>query len=76
MADVTQAGFKDGNKADFVVVEGDGCTPLGRETPEALNLMRVGPFQANSVDSGRPDSDFREKYKHLFSGVGLLKGYE
>ena len=44
MADVTQAGFKDGNKADFVVVEGDGCTPLGRETPEALNLMRVGPF--------------------------------
>lgn len=76
MADVTQAGFKDGNKADFVVVEGDGCRPLGRETPEALNLMRVCPFQANSVDSGRPDSDFREKYKHLFSGVELLKGYE
>lgn len=22
------------------------------------------------------DSDFREKYKHLFSGVGFLKGYE
>ena len=63
-------------KADFVVVEGDGRTLLGRETAEALNLLRVGPFQANSVDSGRPDSVVREKYKHLFSGVGLLKGYE
>ncbi|XP_022788169.1 uncharacterized protein K02A2.6-like [Stylophora pistillata] len=77
-ADVTQAGrgFKDGSKADFIVVEGDGRTLLGRETAEVLSLLRVGPFQANSVDGGRPDGSVREKYKELFSGVGLLKGYE
>ena len=58
------------------MVEGDGCTLLGRETAEALNLLRIGPFQANSVDGGRPDGDVREKYELLFGGVGLLKGYE
>ncbi|PFX12923.1 Uncharacterized protein K02A2.6 [Stylophora pistillata] len=77
-ADVTHAGceFKDGSKAEFIVVEGDGRTLLGRETAEVLNLLRVGPFQANSVDGGRPDGSIRGKYKELFSGVGLLKGYE
>ena len=75
-ADVTQAGFKDGSKADFVVVVGDGRTLLARETAKALDLLRVGPFRANIVDGGGPDGDVREKYKHLFSGVGLLKGYE
>ena len=30
---------KDGSKADFVVVEGDGHTLLGRETAEVLNLL-------------------------------------
>ena len=75
-ADVTLAGFENGSNADFVVVEGDGRTLLGRETAEALNLLRIGPFQTNSVDGGRSDGDVREKYKHLFSGVGLLKGYE
>ena len=38
-AEVMQAGFKDGSKADFVVVEGDGHTLLGRETAEVLNLL-------------------------------------
>ncbi|PFX12441.1 Uncharacterized protein K02A2.6 [Stylophora pistillata] len=77
-ADVTQAGcgFKDGSKADFIVFEGDGRTLLGRETAGVLNLLRVGTFQANSVDGGRSDGSVRQKYKELFSGVGLLKGYE
>ena len=75
-ADVTLAGFENGSNADFVVVEGDGRTLLGRETAEVLNLLRIGPFQTKSVDGGRSDGDVREKYKHLFSGVGLLKGYE
>ena len=38
--------------------------------------MRIGPFQANNVDTGRLESCIREKYKALFTGVGLLKGYE
>ena len=36
---VTQAGFKDGCKADFVMVEGDDRTLLGRETAEEFNLL-------------------------------------
>ena len=38
-ADVTQAGFKDGCKADFVMVEGDDRTLLGHETAEELKLL-------------------------------------
>ena len=75
-ADVTWAGMENGSKADFVVVKGDGRTLLGRETAEVLSLLRIGPLQANSVGGGQLDGDIREKYKHLFSGVGLLKGYE
>lgn len=41
-----------------------------------LRLLPIGPFQANSVNGGPLDGDVREKYKHLFSGVGLLKGYK
>ena len=74
-ADVTWAGMENGSKADFVVVKGDGRTLLGRETAEVLSLLRIGPLQANSVGGGQLDGDIREKYKHLFSGVGLLKGY-
>ena len=75
-ADVTRAGMENGSKADFVVVKGDGRTLLGRETAEVLSLLRIGPLQANCVASGQMNGDIREKYKHLFSGVGLLKGYE
>lgn len=49
-ADVMQAGFKNGSQADFGVVECNGHTLLGHETARVLNLLCVGPFQANSVD--------------------------
>ena len=51
-ADVSLTGNKSGCRADFMVVKGDGRTLLGRETAEILNLLRVGPFQANNVVSG------------------------
>ena len=38
--------------------------------------MHTGPFQSNNVGSGGFDSCIRGKYKALFTGVGLLKGYE
>lgn len=38
------AGFEDGSKADFVVIEGNGPNLFGREIAEALNLVRTGPF--------------------------------
>ena len=74
--DVMLAGMENASKADFVVIKGDGRTLLGREIAEALRRLRIGPFQANSVNGGRLDGDVRETYKHSFSGVGLLKGYE
>ena len=75
-ADVSLTGNKGGCRADFVVVKGDGRTLLGRETAEILNLLHIGPFQANNVVSGGLESCIREKYKALFTGVGLLKGNE
>ena len=68
--------FNTGCRADFVVVKGDGRMLLGCETVEILNLLHIGPFQVNNVDSGRLESCVREKYKALFTGVGLLKRYE
>ena len=59
-----------------MVVKGDSRTLLGRETAERFNLLRSCPFQANNVDTRRLESCIREKYKALFTAVGLLKGYE
>jgi len=75
-ADVMLAGSNVCCRADFVVVKGNGRTLLGRETAEVLSLLRVGPSQANSVTSGQLESDIQERYKDLFTGVGLLRDYE
>ena len=41
------------------------------------NLLRIGPIHSvNSVEVETTDQDIRDKYKELFNGVGLLKGYE
>ena len=64
-------------EADFVVIDGDGRTLLCRDTAENLNLLRIGPIHSvNSVEVETTDHDIRDKYKELFTGVGLLKGYE
>ena len=68
--------YLDSRRTDFVVVKGDGRTLLGRETAELLNLLHIGPFQANNVDSRGLGSCIREKYKALFTGIDLLKGYK
>ena len=75
-ADVMLNGNSNGCRADVVVVKGDGRTLLGRETAEVLNLLHIGPFQANNVDNGGLESCIREKYKATLTGIGLLKGYE
>ena len=75
-ADVSLTANNSGCRADVVVVKGDDRTLLGRETAEVLNLLHIGPFQANNVDSGGLASCIREKYKALLTGVGLLKRCE
>ena len=58
------------------MVKGNGPMLLGRETAEILNLLHIGPFQVNNVDSRGLESCIWEKCKALFTGVGRLKGYE
>ena len=50
--------------------------PPQHETAKILNLLHIGPFQVNNVDSGGLESCVRENCKALFTGVGRLKGYE
>ena len=61
-------GNSNGCRADFVVVKGDERALLGRETAEGLNLLHIGSFQANNVDSGGLESCIREKCKAMFTG--------
>ena len=58
-ADVMLTGNSNGCRADFVVVKDDGRTLLGGETAELLNLLFIGPFQANNVDSGETGSQMQ-----------------
>ena len=63
--------------ADIVAIDGDGRTLLCRDTAKKLNLLRIGPIHSvNSVEVETADHDIRDKYKELFTGVGLLKSYE
>ena len=39
-----------------MVVKSDGQTLVGRETAYILNLLHIGPFQGNNVDSGGLES--------------------
>ena len=63
-------------QADFIVIKGDGCTLLVRENAKILDLLHVGPIQANSFVSEHSKGDFQGKYQDLFTGIGLLKHYE
>ena len=75
-ADVLLTGNNTGCRADFVEVKGDGRMLLGSETAEIVNLLHIGPFLVNKVDSGGLESCILEKYKALFTGADLLKGHE
>ena len=60
-------------ETEFVVVDYESDTLLGRTTAEALGLLKIG-YQVNSCTE-----DYTElcmKYSELFDGVGLLKDHE
>ena len=59
-------------KAEFIVVEGQGQNLLGKETAVKLNVLRLGPDLVNNI-SGK---DFREQYKEVFTGLGKLKNFQ
>ena len=43
---------------------------------ETLSLLHVRPLPGNSVVSEHSEDDIRQRYWDLFTGIGLLKGYE
>ena len=45
-------GSEKGCKADFLVVEGVSRTFLGQEAVLEMDILRIGPVQANSVNGG------------------------
>ena len=60
---------------DFVVIQRDAITLLGKQSTISLGLLRVGP-QADHVDHYPESRDsIISRYKDLFTGVGLLKDY-
>nr|XP_022294981.1 uncharacterized protein LOC111105100 [Crassostrea virginica] len=59
-------------KAEFIVVEGQGQNLLGKEIAVKLNVLRLGPDLVNNI-SGK---DFREQYKEVFTGLGKLKNFQ
>ena len=67
--------MKDRSKvtAEFVVVDGEGVSLLGRETSEKLGVLRVG-LPSDVVGSLSKKQERHEKYKSLYSGLGKLKG--
>jgi len=54
-------------QAEFVVVDGQGKSILGRDTAIELNVLRVGRPEVNTVEI---------EYPGLFSGVGKHKDYK
>lgn len=48
--------------ANFVVIDGTGRTLLSKETPETLELLRVGPCHVYEILD-----DVVERYKELFN---------
>ena len=64
---------------EFTVFKGTGRTLLGRNTAEKLKVLRVGPVSGvhvSSVTTEGSDTDIREGYADILTGVGKLKDYQ
>ena len=54
-----------------------GKSLLGKKTAEQLTILRVGPEETTyTVAEERRDSDIREEFADIFTGVGKLKDYK
>ena len=64
---------------EFTVFKGTGRTLLGKNTAEKLKVLRVGPVSGvhvSSVTTEGSDTDIREGYADILTGVGKLKDYQ
>ncbi|CAH1233136.1 Hypp607 [Branchiostoma lanceolatum] len=69
-----------GAKTDgaFVVLDGEGRDLLSKGTAEELKILKVGATATKEVNSlqEKLNPSEQEKYKDVFTGIGLLKNYE
>ena len=61
---------------EFTVFKGTGRTLLGKNTAEKLKVLRVGHVHVSSVTTEGSDTDIREGYADILTGVGKLKDYQ
>ena len=74
---VTDSRSNELSNVDFIVIEGEGQTLLGRDTAKKLNLLRVGP-EVNTVSDKPEDTKQRmlREHKSCFTGLGKLKDFQ
>ena len=64
---------------EFTVIKGTGKPLHGKNTAKKHKLLRVGPVygaQVCSVATEGSDTDIREGYADILTGVGKLKDYQ
>ena len=63
------------DNVEFVVIEGQGQTLLGRQTSEKLGILQIGP--APVIGNIQNDIDnLKVKYPQCFEGFGKLKDFQ
>ena len=62
-------------RADFVVVEGNGQSLLGRNSVKALKLLRLGPEcpAVFSIIEENSAGDIRDKYPDLLKNCWIIE---
>ncbi|XP_057293836.1 uncharacterized protein LOC130622367 [Hydractinia symbiolongicarpus] len=70
------------NIAKFYIVPGNKGSLLGKDTAEALDILRVGPPQQVAAMEINPDTtplstkQIRHRHQSVFEGTGLLKDFK
>ncbi|MCG8032586.1 MAG: aspartyl protease family protein, partial [Candidatus Thiodiazotropha taylori] len=62
---------------EFIVLEGQGKPLLGRDTSLKLDVLKLGPFDLNSISSSPMTKEqIIHKYSKCFEGFGKLKDFQ
>ena len=65
---------------EFLVVEGDESSLLGRKTAMDLDILHIGPQNKNTNKDCNVNSlsvhDWTSEYKDLFQGIGKLRNFQ
>ena len=73
--DVVSIDTNEKYTTDFVVIQRDGITLLGKQSAISLGLLRVRPQVSHVNHDPESRDSIISRYKDFFTGVGLLKDY-